>query len=740
MSGHGVSDGQLANETTFNSGFISRNSDSDTVAKLDLLNQTVDPASGADIVNLQKNVNALASALGIPVNQVYNYLFTWASTVVGLSSSSAKDKIEALVLKFRNTLLNGGHIHDGTDGQGPKLSITNVLDINQFNAQMQTVTVNSASGTSMVITSQMTGRSPGGTTTSVGVITTAPNNKNMILDALTQTFIEDTEGQRVYGRITESAGTWTLSFFTNEGGTETPYNLASTNISVYFLEVFTLASVPTIPSNPALFGTLDVTGDVVDASATVRGVMNLLTQSFTGIKTFLTGVIVGGTFNGNFQNDTTTTGADQTLATPTKMNYRLANVSLTSIKGITATANQLIFILVNNTGSAVVVKNAFAGGNDDIITGNGIDMTMQNGAAVLVTRNTQTNRWHVVGGAAIPFSLSAVGTAPNDNGATYNTLTGAFNLEPASSTKPGVVTAGTQTFGGNKTFAGTIGASNLSGTNTGDVTLGAFGSTPDPKGATIAGQVLTLQPADLTNPGLISLLAQVMGAGDKTFSDSLIAGARFRGATATDSTTSGSTASIAAPAAMILRVTNAGLTGISKFSTPSNGQFFILVNLTGSTININNANAATDDIVTGTGAAVLLANTSSIILYYDTTSARWRIAGGSGSGGGGYSVTAVQTVTASGTITTDQNVRQLRYVKGSTGGNSTSNTPFGTGGWTDGTEIVTYGESDSDYLEIPFADINYGVMGNVVSLQLTNNKGMRYIWKNSALRWLASPL
>jgi hypothetical protein len=47
------------------------------------------------------------------------------------------------------------------------------------------------------------------------------------------------------------------------------------------------------------------------------------------------------------------------------------------------------------------------------------------------------------------ITLSAVGTTPNANAAT---LTGAaLNLEPANATYPGVVTTGSQTFGGNKT-------------------------------------------------------------------------------------------------------------------------------------------------------------------------------------------------------------------------------------------------------------------------------------------------
>ena len=88
--------------------------------------------------------------------------------------------------------------------------------------------------------------------------------------------------------------------------------------------------------------------------------------------------------------------------------------------------------------------------------------------------------------------------------------------QTASATHVGLVNTGTQSFAGNKTFTGTIGASNLSGTNTGDVTIGTFGTTPDTKGATLSGQILTIQPADDTHSGAVSVLAQSF-AGNKTF-------------------------------------------------------------------------------------------------------------------------------------------------------------------------------------------------------------------------------
>lgn len=63
--------------------------------------------------------------------------------------------------------------------------------------------------------------------------------------------------------------------------------------------------------------------------------------------------------------------------------------------------------------------------------------------------------------------------------------------------------------------SGTVGGSNLSGTNTGNVTLAAVGVVPNANGATLAGQVLNLQPASVSFPGVVSTTAQVFN-GDKT--------------------------------------------------------------------------------------------------------------------------------------------------------------------------------------------------------------------------------
>lgn len=74
----------------------------------------------------------------------------------------------------------------------------------------------------------------------------------------------------------------------------------------------------------------------------------------------------------------------------------------------------------------------------------------------------------------------------------------------------------------NVTTTGTLAGSNFSGTssgtNSGDITLAAVGSSPAANGASLSSQVLTLQPADATHPGVISTASQTMGSGTKFFS------------------------------------------------------------------------------------------------------------------------------------------------------------------------------------------------------------------------------
>lgn len=94
----------------------------------------------------------------------------------------------------------------------------------------------------------------------------------------------------------------------------------------------------------------------------------------------------------------------------------------------------------------------------------------------------------------------------------------ALSLAAATDSTPGAMSAA------DKTKLDAISGTNTGG-NTGDVTLAAVGATPSANGASLAGQTLTLQPADGMHPGLMTALAQTI-AGLKTFNDGISIGSQ----------------------------------------------------------------------------------------------------------------------------------------------------------------------------------------------------------------------
>lgn len=58
--------------------------------------------------------------------------------------------------------------------------------------------------------------------------------------------------------------------------------------------------------------------------------------------------------------------------------------------------------------------------------------------------------------------------------------------------------------------------SSISGSSGGVSSVGTVGSTPNSSGASVSGSILTLQPADGSNPGILNILSQTI-AGTKTF-------------------------------------------------------------------------------------------------------------------------------------------------------------------------------------------------------------------------------
>ena len=245
-----VSDGQKVNAAVTNAAFSSRLQDSDTVAVVGLKND--DPASGAHVDNIQQAHNETFDAIGMAgINDATRKDYSNQNVVAnGDSHKVALGKLDA---EFNEST---GHRHDGTAGNGAPISAGDLENINLLFAEFQTFSVTGASGSSVIVSSSFGGESANGSSLVEGVITSVPLNRCEIIDSTTGTYIEDAEGQRVFARLTYADPVWTLSFYTNEGGTETAHSLTSTNILVLYRKVFNQLNRPTIPPNPMEFGTV----------------------------------------------------------------------------------------------------------------------------------------------------------------------------------------------------------------------------------------------------------------------------------------------------------------------------------------------------------------------------------------------------------------------------------------------------------------------------------------------------
>jgi len=130
------------------------------------------------------------------------------------------------------------------------------------------------------------------------------------------------------------------------------------------------------------------------------------------------------------------------------------------------------------------------------------------GAAGFLSGSDKTKLDNTTGTNSGDITLTASGATANANGASLSGQ--ALTLQPASASFAGLLSS-----------AGFTNLGNQSGTNSGDVTLAAIGSTPNANGASLSGQAVTLQPADASFGGVVTTGAQTI-AGAKTFNGAMV--------------------------------------------------------------------------------------------------------------------------------------------------------------------------------------------------------------------------
>jgi hypothetical protein len=129
------------------------------------------------------------------------------------------------------------------------------------------------------------------------------------------------------------------------------------------------------------------------------GGVSTTTQTFAGDKTFNDALLNAGEIYWE-QENSSVSGANATLATPTKPIVVLQNGALTSIDGLTATAQPQIVIISNSSGNSVTINNnTGATAENRIITGTGTPLTLEHQASIFLYYSIDAEKWYVIGGS-----------------------------------------------------------------------------------------------------------------------------------------------------------------------------------------------------------------------------------------------------------------------------------------------------------------------------------------------------
>lgn len=268
----GVLDGQPVSAAVTNPAFLDANNDDTALGKISLNNISDPSVSGTVVTNIQREFNALSSYTGKPTNVAITTKPAWANSQVGSSTDSLFIRSDSLTQRFAGT---GGHAHTGVDGEGPLLTGAAITGVPYAGYFIQGVDLTGASGGSTDVSTELTGKNPSTGQTVIGVVVNTPYNKVVLRQATGvnagDEFV-DGLGNQVYGRVTESTGVWTLTYYVELSGTETPYSFPSpVDIAWYYQELFDILFATPVYSQLAITPSDNATADVIDATESVAG-------------------------------------------------------------------------------------------------------------------------------------------------------------------------------------------------------------------------------------------------------------------------------------------------------------------------------------------------------------------------------------------------------------------------------------------------------------------------------------
>jgi hypothetical protein len=263
-----VIDGQGVKQSITNPAFVDAQVDDFAEGKIGFHNTEVE--SGPFIENIQALGNHVINTTGATESADGTTYSSQKRITNGQNHQVALGGIDSA---FHETT---GHTHDGTAGDGTQIPASNLDDVPLKGFVTQGIDITPITGLSTDVSLLLAGKTPSTSPLVPGVVVNAPENKIVIRQGPPSLNTNDTYvdggGNIVYGRLTELAGVWTLSYYVEIAAVETPYNFGvASGIRWYYQELFNPMVNPPVYSEFASIPSDNTTASVVDATTAVKG-------------------------------------------------------------------------------------------------------------------------------------------------------------------------------------------------------------------------------------------------------------------------------------------------------------------------------------------------------------------------------------------------------------------------------------------------------------------------------------
>lgn len=336
----GVTNGQYANEQTFNDAFMARNGDTDTSGKVGLLN--IAPESGPQISNAQGFINKIADTVGTSENDPDAKNYDSNNYIAdGDSRKTAIEKLDEAAQFIQDQVT----IHE---------SRLDDLETATMNIDGdKTFTGNTTFGGQSTFNSDVTingNVTINGTTTSVNTVDLEVSDRNITVN-------------KGGDNVTANGSGLTVERTDDDGSLVYDESLASKWKA----------------------GDVGTESEILTAGTT---------QTVTGLKQF-SALSVEDQIQFTVTDDSASTGTDAVVPTPTPI-IKLTNTSLESVAEFGDFYDGKIVIVSNRTGDKIIFKNNV--GTNKILTGTGNDLFVEKDATVWISADGASNSWLVVGG------------------------------------------------------------------------------------------------------------------------------------------------------------------------------------------------------------------------------------------------------------------------------------------------------------------------------------------------------